>query len=240
MLNSETDEAQDSAAGDSGDSKTHLFSGDKGQLPLDVRRLLVLLLLGPSVDARRQGRMWQVLLAHEAVLRSRLHDLFLELVVDHEQQVAFTRQVSAEDLDAPILLRKANLSFLETALLLFLRARLTNADAQGERAVVSLQEMLVHLHVFERANNTDRAKFEKQAATAVEKAKKLNLVRSLAGGDKRFEVAPTLKLLFTADEIQALSRTYANLARGQDAELANDRVGAADLDPDDEVQEEAQ
>jgi hypothetical protein len=237
MLNSEIEEDPCAASGDHvSQSKSYLFSGDKGELPLDARRLLVLLLLGPSVDARRQTRLWPVLLTHEPVLRSRLHDLFLELVVDHEQKVAFTRQVFAEDLDAPILLRKANLSFLETALLLFLRARLTHADAQGERAVVSLQEMLEHLQVFERTGNTDRAKFEKQTATAIEKAKKLNLVRALAGGDKRFEVAPTLKLLFTADEIQALSRTYSNLAQGGEGIAGSD--GASDADVEGDIQDE--
>jgi hypothetical protein len=58
--------------------------------------------------------------------------------------------------------------------------------------------MLEHLSVFERTSNADRARFEKQKANAVEKAKKLSLVRSLPGAEKRFEVAPTLKLLFPA------------------------------------------
>lgn len=221
---------------------TYLFAGDKGQLSLDTRRMLVNLLLGPSVDARRQSKLWPILLANEDVLRSRLHDLFLELVIDHDQQVAFTRQIQAEELEAPVLLRKANLSLLESALLLYLRRRLTEADAQGDRAVVSLQEMLEHLSVFERAANTDRAKFDKNAATAVEKAKKLNLVRALpGGGERRFEVAPTLKLLFSADEIQQLGRTYAALA----AEPSEARswkpppVDEAGLDDDGELEEQA-
>ena len=128
-----------------------------------------------------------------------------------------------------------SLSFLETALLLFLRARLTHADAQGERAVVSLQEMHDHLQVFERTGNTDRAKFDKQMTTAVEKAKKLNLVRALAGGDKRFEVAPTLKLLFTAEEIQGLARTYASLAQGGGGMAGPE---SADADADSDAQDE--
>ena len=124
-----------------GASVNGTFAGDTGQLPLETRRVLVQLLLGPSIDAMRQRHLWPVLLRDEAVLRSRLHDLFLELVVDTDQQVAFTRQVVAEDIDAPVLLRKAHLTFLETALVLFLRQRLTQADAAGERAVVSYEDM---------------------------------------------------------------------------------------------------
>jgi hypothetical protein len=213
-----------------------LFSGDCGQLRLETRRTLVQLLLGPSVDARRQSKLWPILLRDEAVLRSRLHELFLELVVDHEQQVAFTRQVVAEDLDAPVLLRKANLTFLESALLLFLRQRLTQADTQGERAVISTQEMAEHLAVFERHQNTDHAKFERQVAGAMEKAKKLSLIRQLGNADKRFEVAPTLKLLFPAEEIQILTRTYAELAEGKAQQSEN--AGDGESDPDADGEEE--
>jgi Domain of unknown function (DUF4194) len=100
------------------------FIGDTGVLPADTRRVLVQLLLGPSVDARRQSKLWPVLLRDESVIRSHMHELFLEVVIDYEQRVAFTRQVTSEQLDVPILLRKASLTFLESALLLFLRQRL--------------------------------------------------------------------------------------------------------------------
>ncbi len=206
--------AMEDAAAEVGAPGAATFAGDSGQLPLDTRRVLVQLLLGPSVDATRQRRLWPVLLRDEAVIRSRLHELFLELVVDVEQQVAFTRQVVAEEIDAPVLLRKSNLTFLETALVLFLRQRLTQADAQGERAVVAADEMQAHLGVFERVANPDQARFGRQVGAAIEKAKKLSLVRLLPGGQQRFEVSPTLKLLFPAEAIQALARTYAQVLEG--------------------------
>jgi hypothetical protein len=206
-----------------GDKAT--FTDDTGDLPIPTRRVLVQLLLGPSVDARRHPKLWSVLQRDEKVIRSRLHELFLHLIIDHEQQVAFTRQVVSEDLDVPILLRKASLTFLESALLLFLRQRLTQADAQGERAVVSLTEMQEHLAVFERDRNPDLAKFEKQIVNAVDKAKKLSLLRQLRGGEQRFEVAPTLKLLFSAEEIQQLTRVYATVA----ASASADGPGEEDL-----------
>jgi hypothetical protein len=167
------------------------------------------------------------------VIRSRLHELFLELVLDTEQQVAFTRQVVAEDIDAPVLLRRANLTFLETALVLYLRQRLTQADAAGERAVVALDEMQGHLAVFERVANPDQARFGRQVIAAIEKVKKLNLVRVLPGGQPRFEVSPTLKLLFAAETIQMLTRTY-------EAVLAGGSKSAAALASDDDDDSDAQ
>ena len=218
------------APGSTEDPDGALFAGDCGQLPLDARRVLVQLLLGPSLDARRQTRLWPALLRDEAVVRSRLHDLFLDLVIDHEQQVAFTRQVVSAQLDVPILLRKASLTFIESALLLFLRQRLTQADAQGERAVVALHEMTEHLSVYERERNPDRARFERQTANAVEKAKKLSLLQRIRGGEERYEVSPTLKLLFAAEEIQQLTRLYAALAAAGDEPGAAGIAGAPDDD----------
>ena len=213
------------ALAETGPSGAGTFAGDTGQLPLETRRVLVQLLLGPSIDATRQRHLWPVLLRDEAMLRSRLHDLFLELVVDIDQQVAFTRQVVAEDVDAPVLLRKAHLTFLETALVLYLRQSLTRADAAGERAVVSYEELQAHLNVFERVANPDQARFGRQVIGAIEKAKKLSLIRLLPGGQQRFEVSPTLKLLFPAEAIQQLTQTYLALlsgdARGQKAVLAD-------------------
>jgi hypothetical protein len=185
--------------------------------------VLVHLLLGPALDAERQTKLWPVLLRDEKVLRSRLHDLFLELVVDREQRVAFTRQVVDEAADVPVLLRRQALTFVQSALVLFLRQQLTQADARGERAVVSHEEMREHLRVFERDGNADRAKFERQASGAVEKAQQLNLIRRLRGEDDRYEVSPALKLLFPAEEIQALTHTYERLA----AAGANGSVDAA-------------
>jgi hypothetical protein len=188
------------------------FSGDEGELPIDTRRVLVQLLLGPALDAQRQNKLWPILLRDERVIRSRLHELFLELIVDHDQQVAFTRQVADPEVEMPVLLRRASLTFIQSALVLFLREQLTVADARGERAVISRDEMVEHLSAYERDDNSDQAKFARQAHSAVDRCKELSLLRRLRSGEERYEVSPTLKLLFPAEEIQALMRAYASLA----------------------------
>jgi hypothetical protein len=196
----------------SSSTEVPVFSGDTGELPADTRRVLVQLLLGPALDAQRQNKLWPVLLRDERVLRSRLHELFLELVVDHDQKVAFARQVVDDEVEMPVLLRRASLTFLQSALVLFLREQLTVADARGDRAVLSREEMLSYLSAYERDESTDHAKFERQAHSAVDRCKELNLLRKLRSGEERYEVSPTLKLLFPAEEIQALMRTYASLS----------------------------
>ena len=234
------------AALPSQDTSAASFSGDVGQLPLDTRRVFVQLLQGPAVDGRRQHKLWPILMRDEAVLRSRLHDLFLELIIDPDQLVAFTRQVVAESIDAPVLLRRATLTFLESALLIYLRQRLTHAEAQGERAVVSADEIVEHLLVYERGENVDHARFERQMQGAIEKGKKLSLLHKIRGGEDRFEVSPTLKLLFPAEEILALTKTFqaltANGLAAAAAGLQPDSFGANEeapaVEPEDDEHDE--
>src|SRR5437870_7673 len=94
-------------------SAGNLFSGDSGELPWDTRRVLVQLLAGPSVDGRRHPKLWPVLVRDERLIRGRLSELFLDLVVDVDLKVAFTRQADAGDLEIPVLLRRAQLTFID-------------------------------------------------------------------------------------------------------------------------------
>ena len=143
------------------------------------------------------------------VIRSRLADLFLELVVDSDAQVAFVRQADTGDVDSPILLRRTRLTFLESVLLLFLRQLLADADVRGERAVVSTEEMVEQMKLYEHSLNTDRAGFERRIHAAIEKVKKNSVISPIRGSDERYEISPTLKLLFSAEEVVSLARSYA-------------------------------
>jgi len=191
-----------------------LFQGDKGELRLDTRRVLVQLLSGPFLDSRRHSKLWPVLIRDETIIRRRLADLFLELDIDRDLQVAFTRQAEQNEIEFPTLLRRAQLTFIDSVLLLYLRQQLAQAASRGERAVVSKDEIIDHLRMYERIGNTDKAGFDKRVRTSIEKIKTHSILQKIPSGDDRFEVSPTLKLLFSAEEIQALGILYQRIADG--------------------------
>jgi hypothetical protein len=202
-------------------SPPKLFSGDSGELPQDTRRVLVQLLAGPSLDGRRHPKLWPVLVRDEPMIRRRLSELFLDLVMDTDLQVAFTRQADAGDLETPVLLRRAQLTFLDSIMLLHLRQRLSQADAQGERAVISVDEISEYMSVYERSTNTDRAGFNKRIQASIEKVKRHSILQKIRSSEDRFEISPTLKLLFSAEAIQSLTRTYQHMAAGEDVTTAS-------------------
>jgi len=211
-----------------------LFAGDTGELTLDTRRVLAQLLIGPSLDGQRHTQLWPVLLRDEKIIRQRLADLFLELVIDYDQQVAFPSQADTGDMKVPLLLRRARLTFVDSVLLLYLRLTLTQAQAHGERAVVSRDEIIEHLGLFERAGNTDKAGFSKRVDASVEKFKDRSILQKIRSSDERYEVSPTLKLLFSADEILELTSLYRKMAEGglpaSDPGSDEDRAGDASED----------
>ena len=46
------------------------YLGDTGRLPLDARRALCQLLIGPSIDQLRHAKLWPALIRSEAAIRS--------------------------------------------------------------------------------------------------------------------------------------------------------------------------
>ena len=193
-----------------------LFVNDSGELSFDTRRALVQLLSGPSLDEHRHSKLWSVLLRDEAVIRKYLSELFLELVIDSDLKVAFTRQAETDDLEIPKLLRQTQLTFIDSILLLYLRQQLAQAQVHDDRAVVSKKDIVEHLGMYDKTGNTDKAGFDKRIHASIEKIKKYNILQKIRFGDDRFEVSPALKLLFSAEEVQALTELYKNMNVGQE------------------------
>lgn len=195
-----------------------LFIGDTGRLPLEARRALCQLLIGPSIDQQRHARLWPALIRSESAIRSALSELFLELVLDRDSGVAFTRQADTAELETPVLLRTSPLTFIDSVLLLYLRQQLAEADARGNRAVVADAEMAEALAIYEKNLSTDRAGFNRRVAAAVQKMKDTHILTRLGGQEDRHEVSPALKLLFSAEDVAALSSVYRQLRETPAAE----------------------
>ncbi|WP_045768111.1 DUF4194 domain-containing protein [Xanthomonas albilineans] len=212
------------------DTGSGLFAGDSGGLPLDARRALCQLLSGPSVDAQRHSKLWPALLRNEAAIRSALSELFLELVLDREAGIAFTRQADTGELETPVLLRSAPLTFIDSVLLLHLRQQLAEADARGVRAVVEEAQLSDALAVYEKNLSTDRAGFLRRVGNAVQKMKENHVLTRLRGEEERCEVSPALKLLFSAEDVAALAQVYRELREAPESVENSD--AAADVSGD--------
>jgi hypothetical protein len=204
-----------------------LYRGDTGSLSFDARRTLCQLLAGPSVDAERHRLLWPALLREEKAIRARLCELFLELVLDRDVRVAFVRQANTGELESPTLLRRHPLTFIDSVLLLGLRRQLAEAEVHGQRAVVEESELQAQLAVYEPTGGTDRAGFTRKVNAAIEKMKKNSVLQPIRGSDGRYEVSPVLRLLFSAEQVQALGQVYRAHREGRDGDTAALNTGQA-------------
>jgi hypothetical protein len=191
----------DAEAGDVTGADTGLFPGDTGTLEESTRRVLLQLLRGPYIHRERHPKLWPVVIRDEEILRSRLADLFLSLVVDTERGVAFIRNaVPAEADDIPKVTRSTPLSLIDTGLVLLLRDALLRAETQDTRAFIDRAEIDDALSVYRPATSTDEAMFERRVSSAVERFKANSVLLSTAEPD-RFEISPVLALIFDADQV---------------------------------------
>lgn len=187
------------------ETSVSLFEGDEGGLEFAQRHALVTLLKQRFISARTHPRDWAVLLEHEQVLRSRLNDLFLDLAVDTDREVAWKRQASSETgARFPTLLYDAAWSREETLVLVHLRDRLRAGLAGGDaRVFIDRDDILDYITSFRPAHATDEAGDEKRARNAVASIVKAGLLIGTAGED-RFEISEAVEPLLPLELLQEL------------------------------------
>lgn len=212
-----------------------LFEGDEGGLEFVQRRTLVTLLKQRFVSARTHPRDWEVLMEHERVLRSRLNDLFLDLLVDRQREVAWKRQASSETGGRfPTLLHDVPWSREETIVLVHLRDRLRQGHASGDaRVFVDREDIVEHVASFRPLHATDESGDEKRARNAVAGIVKAGLLIG-AVGDDRYEISEAVEPLMPLELLQELleSLRRSNSVEQPPAQL-EDLFGESAPDPGD-------
>ncbi len=193
-----------------------LWPGDTGMLPAPVRSTLVQLIRGPYISARRTPNLWPVLLAHEAIIRSRLADLYLDLALDEDREVAFARNASSDVDDIPQMMRKQSLSFVDTALLLHLRHLPLRAAAHNERAFVGLDELVEYIQQYRVDGNQDRALASKRVKAAVDRFARYALLDA-TDTEGRYEIMSILGLIVTADLVSGIEEEYRRIRDEEDS-----------------------
>lgn len=186
-----------------------LWPGDLGLLNERSRRALLEILKGPYLSGRRRPQLWAALMADEHMIRSRLHDVFLELVIDDVDEFAFTRKVQTTEIDVPSALRTESLTFLDTAMFLVLRQ--LHLTASGEqRVIVGQEEVYERLMVY---RDGDESTFLRNLNGSWNRM--FNRFRVLHTVDEtRAEISPVVKFMVDEAQVDAVRSEYERIASG--------------------------
>jgi hypothetical protein len=194
-----------------------------GTLPLAGRRALVTLLTHRFVSRAKQKEAWAGLLAHEADIRARLSELFLDLEVDHGHEVAFKRQSGGDD--APVLLRREKpLSRDASFLLVFLRREHAYTDGEDEAVVVSRDQVAEFLGRFHDDTGRDEVRADRRVDAAIAAMVSRDLLEPEPDDPQLFTVSPAIVPLVRPEQLAHLEQVYLDAAggAGPDGEVGAD------------------
>ncbi|GAA1474918.1 DUF4194 domain-containing protein [Corynebacterium felinum] len=195
-----------------------LWESDTGTLSFDSRRALAQLLQGPLVRARQQPHIWHAILTDETALRSRLADIFLDLIVDEDAGIAFTRtanggaplSLGGKEVEVPKVLRTKTMTIIDTALLLYMRTQLGLA-APGERVLVDAEELRDNARLYRRLEDRDESTFDKRLSASLKRMITDYALLSPTETDDRYEVSPVLRHLFDPQVVEGIRAEFTQL-----------------------------
>ncbi|MDY5785270.1 MULTISPECIES: DUF4194 domain-containing protein [unclassified Corynebacterium] len=185
---------------------TKLHETDTGTLTGMQRRALAELIRGPFVSSTKAPEVFQTVSGSREVLAQQLDNLFLTLVVDDNAGVAYTKAWDADTPDKRALLRKQSLTFMDTVVILHLRRELVTTNP-NERTIVDEDEVFESTLPYQGHAGTDKTTQRKRFTASWNKMKNYSIIDKTPT-EGRFEVSPILRIIFSGEEIAAVTEAF--------------------------------
>jgi Domain of unknown function (DUF4194) len=203
------------------------------RLPEPARRALVSLLLHRYISRARHRVAWEGILTSENDLRARLDEMYLDLVVDHEAEVAFKRQQEGDDIPR-VLRREKALSRDASLVLIFLRREYAYADPDDGPVVVTRDQIAEFLRPYREDGDSDDARFSRRVDAAVSAlVKPWQILEPDPAVDYLFTVSPVVVPLVGPDEMHRLEAAFRKAADAAGGCEADDAASGSAEDADD-------
>jgi len=187
------------------DDPAELFAGDAGTLDAEVRRVLVQLLRRRFLLAEKNPAQWRTLLKNQQIIESRMHDMFVRLVVDHDRGVAYKQQVRSVELDVPILLKDDPYNRAETLVLVHLRTVFQRERGTAESSArVDIEELEQTVLTYFDPNDRNLARGQQEVRTAVQRLVTEGLLAEESAG--RYRITPMVEVVLSTEKLAELEQ----------------------------------
>ncbi len=197
-------------------------------MPTEARRALVSLLRQGVVLAAQKAKLFASLCRYQKQVRNHLSAVYLRLVLDEKNGIAFIAHAQTDDVDEEgesiSLISKRTLTLYDTLLLLVLRKHYQERESQGEqKVIIDVERIEANLSPFLPLSNSaksDRQKLVPSLKRMIDK-KILTVVR---GNQDRFEISPLIRYVVSAEFLETMLAEYARLATAQGTTSATDEA----------------
>lgn len=185
-------------------------------LPPEARRALVNLLKHGVILAAQKSKLFAVICRYQSAVRSHLADVYLKLMLDEKNGIAFVTQVDeteSDDVDAVSLITRRTLSLYDTLLLLILRKHYQERENSGEQQIIiDIERIEANLTPFLPLTNSTKSDRRKLFA-ALKKMIEKRIISLLRGSSDRFEITPMIRYVVNAQFLEQMLDEYQGLAR---------------------------
>ena len=186
--------------------------------------LVLVALMKGVLHAEEVPKNWQALLDLQARVRDHVAPLGLELILDETEGYAYLRQrlVGEGEPELPRLVPRRPLGFQVSLLLVLLRKKLAEADAQGDgtRIILSREQIADLVRVFLPAS-ANEARWMDRLDAHINKIVEMGFLRRLRGReakDGELEVQRILKAFVDAQWLSEFEQRLAAYAEHMKAE----------------------
>ena len=190
----------------------HLDDPAGTRLPEPGRRALVSLLMNRYVSKARHRSAWEGILTYENDLRDRLDEVYLDLIVDHEAEVAFKRQQDGDDVPR-MLRREKALTRDASFVLIFLRREYAFADPDDGPVMITRDQIGEFLRAYREDGDGDDARFSRRVDAAINALiKPWQILEPDPAVDYLFTISPVVVPLVGVDEMSRFEAVFRQAA----------------------------
>jgi Domain of unknown function (DUF4194) len=203
--------------GDADAEREDLHTSTDDRLPEPARRALVSLLTNRYISKARHRIAWEGILSSEHDLRTRLDEMYLDLVVDHEAEVAFKRQQDGDDVPR-VLRREKALTRDASFVLIFLRREYAFADPDDGPAMITRDQIGEFLRAYREDGDGDDARFSHRVDAAINALiKPWQILEPDPAVDYLFTISPVIVPLVGVDEMSRFETAFREASGGTES-----------------------
>ncbi|MBN1961544.1 MAG: DUF4194 domain-containing protein [Deltaproteobacteria bacterium] len=174
---------------------------------------VVLITLMKGITYRdNDNNLWQSLINMQSRVREHIALMGLELIIDDAEGYAYLRQHSPVDGEAelPRLVPRRPLPYAVSLLLVLLRQKLIESDAQGadSRLILNREQIIDLMRVF-LADSGNEARLVDRIDTLINKVIDLGFIRRLRSNENEIEVKRILKAFVDAQWLNEFEQRLA-------------------------------
>lgn len=227
MIDADEFDDDEQELSDGEETSPAIFEGDISELFPEQRRCLHKLLKHRYLSAENNPKEWEILISNTDLIRSRLNDIFLDLHLDRERQIAFKRQATAGTDPLPTLLRTSSHTKEETIVMMFLRREFHLQCQNGEENVyIDRERLLAEVAQMRPEDATNRALDQSRTNKAIESLIVAQVLLRTKDPD-RFRISPIVEVLLSVEKLESLYSWLLQANQGKNYSEIADGVNSA-------------